>query len=105
MRRSGMLPVYIGDVGVIYAPQVFKPIPDDEYLDKLTWRELFTVAVECGIKVQDLIGVNKCTDHYGMVYLPGTSIMPQGYNLAEHCSWCKSCFRMFRLAKIYNEHD
>lgn len=100
MKRT-MAPVYIGDVGVIvepvYTTKTFDV--DANVLAKLPFRELCIIAVEVGFDVRDLIGVSECSKHAGMVLL-ADKVMPDGYNLFDHCTYCKNCWQLFRLKRL-----
>ena len=98
-HRSGMKPVYVGDVGEITLRPVRKPIPNDVDLDSLDIHELCAMALEAGVGLRDLIGINNCYDHVNMVLL-GSNAMPQGFNIIEHTKYCRNCFQMFRLKRL-----
>lgn len=95
-RRSVMKPVYVGDVGdtTPVVTTLKKPKQSSEELDNMDIHQLFAVAIECGLPVQKLIGIEDCTDHYDKVLLIGA--MPEGFTLVEDCVYCNSCFQLFR---------
>lgn len=97
--RGGMKPVYIGDVGEIFTTPARRAIPSDEEIDAMSDHDLFAVALECGVSLYDIIGINHCYEHIDMVFL-GSNSMPSGYNLLDHTNWCRNCFQLFRLARI-----
>lgn len=95
MSRRTMAPVYVGDVGVIIEPSTIQELPANIDTSKLSFRELCNVLVSVGIDVRMLIGVDNCNAHVNMVFL-GDKEMPEGYNLFEHCSYCRVCWQLFR---------
>lgn len=100
MARSKMAPVYIGDVGEMHTFNTVKySLPEGFDTSQLTLRELCNLALVVGLNFKDIIGVSSCDKHYGMVKL-GSGKLPDGYNLLEHCSYCKQCWEMFRLKRI-----
>lgn len=98
-RRSKMQPVYVGDIGEVWIIPERRPLPSDEEIETLDLHQLVAVALECGVKLYDIIGIRSCGEHYNMVLL-GANAMPQGFNLIEHCNFCKNCFQLFRLKKL-----
>jgi len=100
-RRSRMAPVYIGDIGIITPPTTKTGLPEGFDTSKLTFRQLCNVAVLVGIDVREIIGIKECWMHVDMVFL-GDKQMPDGYNLFEHCNYCKSCWRLFRIKRLPN---
>lgn len=96
MKRSGMSRVYVGDVGFIVEPTIPTPIPPID-TSNLTLRELGNLALNIGIDIRDIIGILTCEEHIDMVFL-GDKEMPEGYNLIEHCVYCKNCWQLFSLS-------
>ena len=99
-RRNGMQRVYIRDIGNIVPPTTRQPLPPGIDLDKLTTRELFSLGVQCGISVQELIGVDSCNDHFTKYTKLAGNKLPDGYNWAEHVIYCNSCWEYFRLIRL-----
>ena len=94
-KRNGMKPVYVGDIGeIVIKTPISKPTRKLD-LENMSLRELFREALECGFDVRELIGVEGCDKHVGMVFLGGKT-MPQGMNLVENCVYCKNCWQYFR---------
>lgn len=98
MKRTSMARICVGDVGVLSPPQEVTPIPPDLDMDTLSTRELMIVALNAGVKLKDLIGVDQCFMHVEYVEL-GAKALPEGYNLLEHCVWCRNCFVLFRIKR------
>lgn len=95
-----MAKVYLGDVGVITLVERVKPqLPENIDFSVMTLRELCNFALSIGVDLKEIIGVNKCSGHAGMVVL-GNNKMPDGYNLFEHCIFCKNCWQLFRLKRL-----
>jgi hypothetical protein len=90
-----MARVYVGDIGTVVTPQPITQLPKDLDLSQLTFRQLCNLAVACNIDVRDMIGVENCIEHEGMVLLADKE-MPSGYNLFEDCKYCKNCWQFFR---------
>lgn len=98
-RRNRMAPVYVGDVGVIPEPSPTIPMPLGLDTSNLTFRQLCNLALAVGIDIRDIIGVKECYMHVDMIFL-GSNEMPDGYNIFEHCTYCKNCWKLFRLKSI-----
>lgn len=99
MRKSGMAPVYVGDVGVIVEPSLKYSIPDWLDLSKLDLRQICNLAASCGISIRDILGIDHCWEHQDKIAIGGREL-PQGFNLFEHCVICRSCGITFRLAEL-----
>lgn len=98
----GQQKVFLGEVGdiVVRPPVTDEPLKNIDLNDeRLTLRDLCNIALACHIDIKDLIGVKKCENHYGMVVLADKEL-PQGYNLFEHCVYCRNCFQYFREKRI-----
>lgn len=96
MARNKMNAVYVGDVGEIFQLNPVREIPKFELedLETMDIHQLFALALECGIKVQQLIGIEKCSEHWNMVLLKG--VLPQGFTMIEDTKFCTNCYQMFR---------
>lgn len=99
MRKRTMGRVYVGDVGEIPERQPKYSVPKELDTSQLTFRQLCGLALAVGIDVRDIIGVKTCKDHYDMVFL-GDKVMPEGYNLFEHCVYCRNCWQFFRYREL-----
>ena len=102
MARKHFARVFVGDVGEIPVRKAPQGVPNLESLANLTFRELCNVAIECGVRVQDLIGVDVCYKHVGKILLRDNA-MPKGFNLFDHCTYCRNCFQLFRLRELPKE--
>lgn len=101
MAKSGMKPVYIGDVGdTTRLVQPKKSLPEGIDFSKLTFRQMCNIAVAVGFDVRDIIGVSSCDKHYGMIEFPYTHEFPEGMNLFDHCTYCKNCWKLFRKKHV-----
>jgi hypothetical protein len=93
--------VFFGEIGeiTISAPLTAEPLlgVDIDAIDDL--HVLFNLCLACGIDVRDIIGVQTCDKHVGWVLLADKEL-PEGYNLVEHCVYCKSCWTFYRLKRI-----
>ena len=101
-KRNGMKPIYVGDVGDIQSLNTPRQLPEYEIsdLDNMDIHELFALALECGIKVQQLIGINRCYENSNMLLLKG--VLPQGFTLIEDTKYCNNCFCFFRVkSKVF----
>jgi hypothetical protein len=96
MRKSGMAPVYVGDIGVITRREPKRVLPKELDLSKYSFRDLCNIAILVGIDLRDIIGISSCSDHRNMVFLGGKEL-PDGYNIFEHCVYCKNCWQLFRI--------
>lgn len=97
-----MQKVFLGEIGdiVVTAPITNEPLRNVDLDDEnLSLRDLCNLALRCNIDVRELIGVKYCGEHYDMVLLADKEL-PAGYNLFEHCVYCRNCFTFFRLKKI-----
>lgn len=90
-----MARVYVGDVGTLTKPTPKSGIPKELDLSGLTFRQLCNLAVALGHDVRDIIGIDHCYEHYGMIAI-GNRELPEGFNLFEHCSYCRNCWQTFR---------
>lgn len=100
MARSGMKPVYVGDIGVIVEQSKPIALPAEIDLDQLTHRQLCNLAALLGHKVTDIIGIDTCEEHLTFYTALDGYKMPEGYNLFDHCVYCKNCWRTYRLISI-----
>lgn len=98
-RRSKMPHVMVGDVGEITIRPERKTIAENVDLDSMDLHELCALAIDCGIGLKELIGIDNCFEHVNMIFL-GANDMPEGFNIIEHVKYCKNCFQMFRLKRI-----
>ena len=98
MSRSGMKPVYVGDVGEIHLQSRMKELPDVDY-DSLELHELFAIAIDCNVDIKLFIGIRHCYMHQGMIAIGGREL-PPGFNLIEHIKYCHNCYEMFRPKKL-----
>lgn len=98
--RSGMKPIYVGDIGEVFLQPVQKTLPDVDYYS-LDIHELFAIAIEANIDIKLFIGIDNCYEHeaLGMVAI-GNRELPQGFNWIEHVKYCRNCYLMFRLRKL-----
>lgn len=94
-----MARVYIGDVGEIPPPQAPFETELKFDLSKVTFRDLCNLTTILGFDVRDIIGINDCFEHRNMIFL-GDKEMPEGFNLFEHCVYCKNCWKLFRWDKV-----
>lgn len=101
MARSGMKPVYIGDVGQIVPRTPKMGIPKEVDISHLSFRDLCNLAVVCGFELRDIIGIKSCFEHQDKILLADRAL-PDGMNLFEHCVYCKNCFQFFRIKEIVN---
>lgn len=99
MAKSGMRPVYVGDVGNVTPRKPKGTIPAHIDIDKLSFREMCSLAISVGFELRELIGIKTCGEHIGMVLL-ADRIMPEGMNLFEHCVYCRNCFQLFRIKEL-----
>src|SRR5690242_9701220 len=98
MKRTSMQALYVGDIGVIVAPSVPKSVPKDIDIDSLSLLEMMTLALECGANIKDLIGIDNCYEHVGMIAIHDRAL-PAGYSLLLDCKYCTNCFIMFRTKR------
>jgi hypothetical protein len=96
--RKGIGKIFVGDVGVIVPPVLHLEITMID-TSKMTYRELCAYALECGVDIRDIIGIDHCYLHVDMIYV-GDKPLPRGFNMVEHCNWCRNCFQMYRIRKI-----
>jgi hypothetical protein len=91
-----MAKIYVGDIGTITISPPKIGLPKDLDLSGLSFRQLCNLAVVCGFDVRDLIGIDNCYEHVEMVLIFDRAL-PEGFNLFDHCSYCRNCWRMFRV--------
>lgn len=97
-RRSGMQPVYVGDVGNIHPvrSQIDVDLLMSVDIDALEGPQILRLALQAGVDIRDLIGVNRCIQHYELVLLQDRKL-PDGYNYLEDVTYCRNCFQYFRV--------
>lgn len=99
MPRPAMARIYVGDVGTIVQPTEKPKFPKGLDLSSLSFRNLCILAVTCGVPVKDLIGKDNCYEHQDMIAIGGRE-MPAGFNLFDHCIYCRNCFLFYRLRRL-----
>jgi hypothetical protein len=96
--KRGMQLLYVGDVGTIVPKSTIHTIDDDIDLDSMSDRQLFNLALESGIPLKTLIGIDHCYEHTDMVFLGG-KVLPTGFSYYENVKYCCNCFQMFRTRR------
>lgn len=91
-----MKSLYVGDIGEIPQPYPYARVPDID-LDGLTERQLFSLALEAGVKLKDIIGIDDCFMHNESTHVVlGANSLPSGFTYLEHVVYCRNCFVMYR---------
>jgi hypothetical protein len=100
--KSAIGRVYIGDIGTIIPPKPKPALPPID-LSQMSYRDMCNLAVAIGLDVRDIIGIEHCYEHEGMVFIADRAL-PEGFDLFSDCVYCKNCWRFFRTrTKIFTK--